>query len=248
MLYCCKKHAWHRLCFCTKGLRMKTIGANCREQFRIEDFEFVATALNRHGTDSQALAELLTDPTARDAALESDRVVEALVRTPDPLPVSPQFYFYVLTRRGLARFDRVVADYIANVLTTFLDLDRMRTMPTHAELQTEYLSDMLDLLKELGGEAAFVARAHVGNYSLFVSGIFADHIRYREWRRGAPGISYYEQIGSANYRLASDHRQAQEEGLDLVLRTISERFSEVRQGLNAMADRFLHLESEPGES
>ena len=223
---------------------MRAIGANCRERFRAEDFEFVAATLAGRPDQTASVAELLTDPDARDAALESDRVVEALLDHPEPLPVSPHLYFYVLTRHSLKRYDRVVADYIANVLAAFLDLARVRTLPGAPEHQTEYLSDMLQALVRLTGHEAFVTRAHVGNYSLFMAGVFADHIRYREWLRGAPGIAYYEAVGSTNYRIAADDAQAQRQGLAEVLRTIGEGFSEVRQGLNRMSDRFLHLDGD----
>jgi hypothetical protein len=223
---------------------MRAIGANCREQFRADDFAFVAATLAGRPDRTASLAELLTDANARDAALDSDAVFAALVDQPEPLPVSPHLYFYVVTRHGLMKFDRVVADYIANVLAAFLDSTRARRLPGAPDLETDYLTEMLEVLTRLSGTAAFVTRAHVGNYSLFMSGIFADHLRYREWRRGAPGIAFYEEVGSTNYRLASGHDQARRAGLDEVLRTIGEGFSEVRLSLNRVADRFLHLEGD----
>ncbi len=225
---------------------MKAIGVNCRDRFSAEDFTFVATVLTESGEPSPALAELLTDPAARDAALDSDRLFQRLVDVPQPLPVSPRLYFYVLARHGLPEFDRAISDYIANVLAGFLDQQRLHALPGHPELQTSYLVDMLAALAELHGEAAFVTRAHVGNYTLFMAGVFPDHLRYREWVRGAPGISFYEDVGSTSYRLASDHRQARREGLAEVFRTIGDRFTAVREGLNTVADRFLHLDGSEG--
>ncbi len=113
-------------------------------------------------------------------------------------------------------------------------------------MQTEYLTDMLTAVAALSGEAAFVTRAHVGNYTLFMAGIFPDHLRYREWVRGSPGIAYYEDVGSTSYCLAADHRQARHEGLDEVLRTIGESFTCVREGLNEVADRLMHVETAQG--
>ena len=85
-------------------------------------------------------------------------------------------------------------------------------------------------------------RVQVGNYSLFMSGIFPQHIAHRSTHHAAPPISFYEEVGSQNYRRASDHRLARRGGLAQTYRTIAERFSEVRVGLNQMSDRLLCLE------
>lgn len=80
---------------------MRWIGANCREQLRADDFEFVAASLAGRPDRTASVAELLTDPAARDEALDSEAVFLALVDHPAPLPVSPHLYFYVLTRHNL---------------------------------------------------------------------------------------------------------------------------------------------------
>jgi hypothetical protein len=99
---------------------MATIRANCRESFSAEDFAFIAESLAGRETAAADLTALLRDPDALDTALESDRLFRSLLELPRNVPVSPQLYFYVLVRHMLARFDRTVADYVANVLATFV--------------------------------------------------------------------------------------------------------------------------------
>jgi hypothetical protein len=223
---------------------MNAIQANCRQQFSGDDFGFIAATLADRWSSTAQLAELFTDESARDAALESDRLLKALLESPAPLPVSPRLYFYVLTRHSLPQFERSIADYIANVLATFLDVNKLRAVPGNPDLQADHLSDLLIAQVDAPSERAFLIHAQVGDVSLFLTGIFPEHVQHRARHCGAPDISFYEQVGSSNYRLASDHRQAQSSGLEDVFRTVSDRFTDVRQGLNRLTDRFLHLEPE----
>ncbi len=222
---------------------MNAIQANCRQQLSAQDFAFLAATLADQPDHTPQLTDLLTDETARDAALESGRVLTALLESPAPMPVSPQLYFYVLTRNSLPRFERLVADYVANVLAAFLDVKRLRDVPGQPDRQADYLTDLLALVTAVSSDNAFLLRAQVGNVSLFLSGIFPEHIQARARRRGAPGLPFYEDVGRTNYRLAADHRRAQSTGLDEVFRTVSDHFTDVRHGLNEMTDRFLFIAS-----
>jgi len=219
-----------------------TIKANCREQLTAGDFHFLASVLSSPSGRPASLESLLLDPAARDAALESDRVFQAVMESTEPLPVSARLYFYVLTRHLLAEFDREISDYVASMLAAFLDIRRMRALPGRPETQVDYVADMLSAQASSSGDDDFHVRVHVGNWSLFVAGIFPAHLQYRATVHGAPDISFYEKVGSANYRAASDHRLARRHALAGVYRTMADRFSEVRRDLNRMSDRLLCIE------
>jgi len=227
---------------------MATIRANCRERFSANDLEFVASSLGSND-NTLKLAELLTDPEALNAALESDRLLKSILELPGNVPVSPQFYFYVLTRHMLMRFDRDVADYVASVLAGVVGVERasrpfIAGNPTgETPVPLPYISDMLIALKSATSEREFMIRVQIGNHSLFLSGIFPQHIAHRSTHHASPPLSFYEEVGSQNYRRASDHRLAREQSLVDTYRTIAEHFSEVRVGLNQMSDRLLCLES-----
>lgn len=222
---------------------MKPIVPGCREQLSADDFEFVVSSLGRDERTWVALRDMLTDPNVRDEALDSDRVFHALLEDPHAVTVSPRLYFYVLVRRVLRSFDRDVADYVATVLVTFLEMRRLRTLPDHPENVVEYVSDMLAALARASAEDEFHIRAHVGNYTMFMSGIFPCHLAHRARYRGAPGLSFYHELGSRSYRLAAGHRLAEQHELAGVYQVISDGFGEVRFGLNQMSDRLLCLES-----
>jgi len=108
-------------------------------------------------------------------------------------------------------------------------------------LPRQYLSDMLIALSHATQDEAFLLRAHVGNYSLFISGIFHENTQRRSLR-GAPDIGFYENIGRRNYFLLSSHATARRCELDDVYAELADRFRDVRLALNQLADRLLNLD------
>jgi len=96
-------------------------------------------------------------------------------------------------------------------------------------------------LQTADDHTAFQLRAHVGNYSLFLSGVFPDRIRVRAERRGFPDLRYYEALGRTHFRAASDHRLAQRYELAEILNTLSERFETTRHALNDISERLFTM-------
>ncbi|MEI6085628.1 MAG: hypothetical protein WCS70_15190 [Verrucomicrobiota bacterium] len=221
---------------------MATSQPHCREQLTAADFDCVAKSLS--ATPSASLASLFTEPAALAAALDCDRLRKFILESPATLGISPQLYFYVLVRRMLARFDRDVADYIAGVLVSFIKTDQWFHV-TGCATPVPYFSDMLIALQSASTEREFQIRVHIGNCSLFFAGVFPQHIQERERHRGAPSIGFYDEVGSTNYRLAANHRLAQQTERADVYRTMADHFTEVRVGLNQMAERLLCLEPTP---
>jgi hypothetical protein len=100
---------------------------------------------------------------------------------------------------------------------------------------------MLTALKTADYRMSFFIRAHIGNYSLFLSGVFPERIRFRAEARGFPDLKYYEDIGRTQYRMASDHRLAERYQLAGILNTLAERFGATRLALNDIAERLFSL-------
>ena len=90
-------------------------------------------------------------------------------------------------------------------------------------------------------EQAFLLRAHIGNYSLFISGIFHENTQRRSLR-GGPDIEFYEQVGRTNYQLVSSHAVARRCELDDVFEGLAGRFREIRLALNQLSDQLLNLD------
>ncbi|MFL6567753.1 MAG: hypothetical protein ACJ8LI_01185, partial [Chthoniobacterales bacterium] len=86
-------------------------------------------------------------------------------------------------------------------------------------------------------------RAHVGNYSLFLSGIFHENTQRRSLR-GAPDIKFYEQVGRSSYQLVASHATARRCELNDVYEELADRFRQVRLALNQLSDQLLNLDSD----
>jgi hypothetical protein len=217
------------------------IQPNCRARFTGEDFDFVIRTLARNPGNRVSLVELLTDAEARDEILDHDGLVRALLERPENLTISPQFYFYILARLVLKRSgidDRNLADYVASLLEKFSRVRQMRA-PVQS-LETPYLSDLLLALKSASSFQTFLIRAHIGNYALFISGIFYENIETRH-QRGAPSFSFYEEIGRANFRAIATHDVARRYELDGLFEKLAAHFHECRLALNRLADEFVNI-------
>jgi hypothetical protein len=221
------------------------IRANCRERFTAADFDFVVSTLARSPTDQVSLVDLLSDADTRDSVLDNPRLVHAILSNAGHLRISSQFYFYVLARHVLQQAgvrDRKLCDYVASLLEAFSRASVLRA-PHNAEPVEEYISDMLIALRRVTPEQAFLLRAHVGNYSLFVSGIFHENMQRRRLR-GGPDVKFYEQIGRTNYQLLASHATARRCELDQVFEELADRFCDVRCALNRLSDQLLNLDDD----
>jgi hypothetical protein len=231
------------------------IQANCRARFTAADFDFIVRTLARSQTDQVSLVDLLGDVETRDSVLDHPRLVEAILNSCGHLRISSQFYFYVLARHVLQQSgiaDRKLCDYVASLLETFSRAKQLQVPqgPGRAESATadssrgeQYISDMLIALTRASPEQTFLLRAHIGNYSLFISGIFHENTQKRSLR-GGPDIEFYEQVGRTNYQLVASHAVARRCELDDVFERLADRFRQVRLALNQLSDRLLNLDDD----
>lgn len=218
---------------------MQVIRPNCRAQFSAEDIDFIVETLGNQRRD--CLVDLLKDEESRDLILDDELLLRAVLERPECLHISMHLYFYILVRhvfRGSGLREREVADYVAEVLAEFSQTHRAQG----GGRTPDYFVDMLAALQTADDITSFFIRAHMGNYSLFLSGVFPDCIRRRSERRGAPDIRYYEEIGRSSFRAASDHRLAYKYDVAEIFNTLSERFQTTRKALNDLGDRLISIE------
>ena len=222
------------------------IRANCRARFTAADFNFIVRTLARSREDSVSLVDLLSDSDLRDSILDHPKLVETILNNASHLHISSQFYFYVLARHVLQQAgiaDRKLSDYVGSLLETFSRASQLESPDQIDHRVHEYISDMLIALTRATPEQTFLLRAHVGNYSLFISGIFHENTQRRSLR-GAPDIQFYEQVGRTNYQLLAAHETARRCELSDVFNGLAERFHDVRVALNDLSDRLLHLDED----
>ncbi len=164
------------------------------------------------------------------------------------LKVSAAFYFYILTRRVLRRVsldERALTDYVAAVLLAFSHTSQLSAGDGTTSRSFAYVSDMLARLNACPPDQAYLLRAHLANYALFLSGMFADRVEAHAQRRGAPGIRFYEAVGQASYLHMAQHPQARRGDLQAIFEQLGSEFRRVRLALNDLTDTLLHLHAAP---
>lgn len=219
---------------------MKVITPNCRVQFTAEDVEFIAGALAKKVNQTECLTSLLADEATRDLLLDDENLLQALLDLRGCLRISSHCYFYILVRHALRRAgiaEREVADYIAEVLTEFSQAERLSFKPSPNSPPMDYFFEMVGALKDADDLTRFCLRAHMGNQSLFMTGVFPSRIKHRRETRGFPDLEYYEAIGQSSFREASHHRLAERYHLAEVFDNLGAHFQQARQALNDLADR-----------
>src|ERR1700752_869326 len=222
------------------------VRANCRARFTAADFDFIVRTLARSQSDQVSLVDLLSDIDTRDSILDHPRLVDSILNHCGHLRISSQFYFYVLARHVLRQGgigDRKLCDYVASLLETFSRASRLQISDETHHLAEQYISDMLIAWTRVRPEQAFLLRAHIGNYSLFISGIFHENTQRRSLR-GGPDVRFYEQIGRTNYQMVSSHATARRCELDDVFEELADRFRDVRLALNRLSDQLLNLDDD----
>ncbi|HMH03158.1 MAG TPA: hypothetical protein VK556_03050, partial [Candidatus Udaeobacter sp.] len=173
--------------------------------------------------------------------------VDAILNHCGHLRISSQFYFYVLARHVLQQGgigDRKLCDYVASLLETFSRASQLQISESIGERVEQYIHDILIALTRATPEQAFLLRAHIGNYSLFISGIFHPAVAGQRSMRGGPDLEFYEQVGRTNYQLVASHATARRCELDDVFEGLADQFRDVRLALNQLSDRLLNLDDD----
>ncbi len=194
------------------------------------------TGRSRESWEGQILEEGL------DSALDHSEALPAIMGGGGISAVPSRLTFYVMVRHALLEAgldDPLIADYVATLVAEFGEHGRAQRIARHDDRDYRYL---VDLVAEMEGEDSeprqFLLRAHLGNYSLWLSGLFPDYVAARVQRRGAPGFDYYDDLGSVGYRLASECELAGRYDLTSLYRDVADGFQVVRRALNRIADRW----------
>jgi hypothetical protein len=172
--------------------------------------------------------------------LDAPELAERLLALRTLMAPSEALFLYVMVRHALrveGVDDADLSDYLAALLLAFGQRDRAWRVDWNDDQRHRYLVDIVADLDATGGDRRFKVMAHLGNYALWLAGVFPDYIAARRVRRGGPGLSYYDSLGRRGFALAADHALADRMGLETVFRTAADRFDVVRTALTALSDR-----------
>ncbi len=207
-------------------------------------------ALAKSSRDSIGLVELLSDENDRDAILDHDVLYKTVLEQVGCLQLSPAFYFYILTRRVLRKAgieERALCDYVAAVLAAFSRTNQLSTPGETRESSRSflYITDLLQTLAKAPPQQAYLLRSHLGDYTLFLSGIFAERVEAHAQRSGAPGMDFYETVGRSSYRSIANHPNSKKTNLQSTFEQLADEFRVVRLALNQLAENLVHIATPP---
>jgi hypothetical protein len=218
--------------------------ANVRARLRGSDCRLVLVALARRDPAARARAERRLNREGPDGMLDEPGLLEALLAIRSLALPPAALFAYVAVRHALLAVgvdDRPLADYLAALLLEFGRSDRA-TRPAAGDDETyHYLVEIVtDLAREEPSpERRFQLQVHLGNYSLWLAGLFPDFIAVRRRRRGGPDLPYYDALGRRGFAMAAGHHLAQRYGVAEIYRAAADRFPAVRHALNRLSDLIL---------
>jgi hypothetical protein len=216
------------------------IRANTRSRLTAADLQLVLLLLSRGSAPRRAGLERRLAVEGPDALLDAPELAERLLAVRTLLAPSEPLFLYVVVRHALREADiddPDLADYLAAMLLDFGRRDRAWRVDWNDDQRHRYLVDILMDLEASDGPRRFKVMVHLGNYALWLAGLFPDYIAARHLRKGGPDVGYYDALGRRGFGLASDHRLADEFGLDSVFRVAAEQFPSVRTALNGVSER-----------
>ena len=211
------------------------------------DLRFLIESFPQPAESYEAIARILDElPTTLESVLTSKSVVERVIFDQDKLlRVSPFLLFNVLLRQVLADHrrpaERRVVNYLANLMALFVTKHRLYRIDSADAEAYGYLVDMIEQAAGADRKRRFMVHAHVGNYSLFMTGLFGAFLeeRFKHGRRTV-GTDYYADLGSSSYSQASALPLAQEYELTDVFVRLALTFDSYRGALATLATDYMN--------
>jgi hypothetical protein len=212
-----------------------------RASFGRRDALHLVELLGRGDPELRDLARNRLEEEGVDSLLDDPRVLNALL-TGEAVNAPPALVFYVLVRQALLESgieSVATADFVTSLVLAFGQAGRAYRISDHDQEEFHYLVDLVASLGSAEERRAFLLRTHLGNYCLWLAGLFPDFLEARKRRRGGPPLDYYDRMGSTGYGLAAESSEAGRLGLEGVYREVSKEFGSVRAALNRLSDRYL---------
>ena len=216
--------------------------ANVRSRFTRADAHLALALLAQSGEQTADQSEERLRDDGLDAILDDPRLLRALLSTRLGSRASEPLFLYVVARHAMLQSGEdevMLADYAASILLHFGLRDRANRI---ADTDDETYDTLTALIAEVDGpdtRRTLLVRAHLGNYALWLAGMFPDFIEHRRWRRGGPPIDYFDEMGQRGFQLAAEHRLANEHGLKPMFTLAAERFAVMRVALNRVSDALM---------
>lgn len=216
--------------------------ANVRGRLSARDLDLVILLLSQGSAARRTALERRLGSEGPDALLDDEQLAERLLAVRTLLAPSQVLFLYVMVRHALRTAgvpQRDLADYLAALLLDFGRRDRAARVDWNDDHSHRYLVDILADLEATQGERRFRVMVHLGNYALWLAGLFPQYVEARRLRRGGPDLGYYDRLGRQGFAMASDHEAADRYRLEEILDAAAERYTDLRAALNGLSARVL---------
>lgn len=216
--------------------------ANVRGRLSARDLDLVILLLSQGSAARRTALERRLGSEGPDALLDDEQLAERLLAVRTLLAPSQVLFLYVMVRHALRTAgvpQRDLADYLAALLLDFGRRDRAARVDWNDDHSHRYLVDILADLEATQGERRFRVMVHLGNYALWLAGLFPQYVEARRLRRGGPDLGYYDRLGRQGFAMASDHEAADRYRLEEILDAAAERYPDLRAALNVLSARVL---------
>lgn len=133
-----------------------------------------------------------------------------------------------------------VSNYLANMLAAFAQTSRLYKMEKDDEKQYRYIIDMIEEIQRSDSARRFYIYCHIGNYTLFFTGMFPEYIEHKfKYKKTLIDSRYYVDFGKTYFGLASEHDMARRHELDDTLHSLSEGFEIITKLLRYLRHEYL---------
>lgn len=136
--------------------------------------------------------------------------------------------------------DRDLILYLVQMLNHFVRTDRLYQLPTEKGENARYIVDMIQSSVDSDKHESFQIFCHIGNYTLYLTGVFPDWIRHRHRYKNRPmNLDSYRTYGQTYYERAASHSMADRRQLRSVLTKLAEGFDPVRSMISVVFRRLV---------
>lgn len=227
-------------------VRRPDFAATSLERIEDRDLRFIIEQFPAPGGSFEEISKAIDSlPSTLESMLSSDYLFNSIYKQRDIiLEISPFLYFSVILRRIYTErptaLERRTLNYLANLLTIFIRAERLHQVQPYDQQTYEYIVDLIAECGVADSRRRFLIHAHIGNYTLFVTGLFPRWIEHRHrYKRRLVDMQYYVDCGRAYFHQASKHPLAGEYQLSDVFLRLAIMFDAYKNRLNQLSSDYL---------
>lgn len=127
--------------------------------------------------------------------------------------------------------DPPLVDYVAELLVRFIRHDQLRVLPGLEPVACDDVSRMLSIVRYEAPELARADYRHIGDYTLFWSGVYPEALRRLQHPSHPDHLLDYREAGKRAYRLAATLEPEEAVETRHVLELLSEEYDSCVVGL-----------------